>query len=128
MARLIEYEDASPPVRAIYDDIMRVRGFRTVPAFYRALAVDPQTLRSFWDRFREVMGRPRIAPIEKELIGIAVCVALGAQYAIEAHIDIARALGMDDEMLGELIATISAFSETSAICKTLSLTYDGDPR
>jgi AhpD family alkylhydroperoxidase len=128
MGRLVEYEDASAEVREIYEEIMQVRGFRVIPAFYRALAVDPATLRSFWNRFREVMSRKRIAPLEKELIGIAVCVALGGQYAIEAHIDIARKLGMDDEMFGELVAVIGAFSETSAICKSFSLNYDGDPQ
>lgn len=128
MARTIEYDDAAPEVREIYDEIMRVRGFRVVPAFYRALAIDPKVLKSFWLRFRETMARDRIPMLEKELIGIAVCVILGAQYATEAHIDIARKLGMDDEMLGELMAVVSAFSETSVICKTLSLSYDGDPQ
>lgn len=125
MTRLVEYEDAPAAIREIYEEIMAVRGFSRIPAFYRALAIDPIALRGFWNRFREVMQRGRIAPLEKELIGIAVSVALSARYATEAHIDIARDLGMDDEMLGELTEVIAVFSETAVICKTLSLDYDG---
>lgn len=127
MAALIEYDAATPEVRAIYDEIMQVRGFHMVPAFYKALARDPKTLRRFWNHFREVMDRPRLSPLEKELIGIAVSITLGAQYAIESHIDIAKALGMDEEMLGEVVSLVAAFSDTAAICRAYSLTYDGNP-
>lgn len=124
---MIEYDDANDEVKAIYDEIMAARGFSKVPAFYRALAIDPISLKSFWERYRAVFERPKMTTREKELVGIAVSVCLGSTYSTKAHIDITRHLGMDDEMLGELMAVISAFSEVSVICKTLSLEYDGDP-
>ncbi|SNB52621.1 alkylhydroperoxidase AhpD family core domain-containing protein [Arboricoccus pini] len=128
MTKLIEYDEASDEVKAIYEEIMAMRGFRMVPAFYRALAIDPISLRSFWNRYREVLSRPKLTNLQKELVGIAVSVCLSSNYSTEAHVDIARKLGMDDEALGELIATIGIFSEVATICKTLSLNYDGDPQ
>jgi AhpD family alkylhydroperoxidase len=128
LTKFVEYQDASAEVRAVYDEILASRGFRRVPAFYRALAIDPTALRSFWDRYRTVLSRPRLSAREKELVGIAVSVCQSSDYSTQAHIDIARKLGLDDEALGELIATIGVFAEVAAICKSLSLQYDGDPQ
>jgi hypothetical protein len=45
---LVEYENASPEVRAIYDDIMRTRNTDWINNFWKALAHDPATLRRTW--------------------------------------------------------------------------------
>ena len=42
---LIEYGDASPEVRQVYDDIMATRKTDWVNNFWKALAHDPVTLR-----------------------------------------------------------------------------------
>lgn len=39
---LIEYEDASPEVRAVYDDIMETRGVDWVNNFWKVIAHDPE--------------------------------------------------------------------------------------
>ena len=41
---LIEYKDASPEVRAVYDDIMATRTTDWINNFWKALANDPQPL------------------------------------------------------------------------------------
>jgi hypothetical protein len=56
---LIEYEDASPEVRAVYDDIMETRQVDWVNNFWKALAVDPVSLRRTWESVKEVMARGR---------------------------------------------------------------------
>ena len=43
--RLIEYEDASPEVRAVYDDIMTTRKVDAVNNFWNAIASGPSMLR-----------------------------------------------------------------------------------
>ena len=40
----IEYKDASPEVRAVYDDIMATRKTDWINNFWKALAHDPATL------------------------------------------------------------------------------------
>ena len=45
---LIEYRDASPEVRAIYDDIMAIRKTDWINNFWKAIAHDPATLERTW--------------------------------------------------------------------------------
>ncbi len=42
---LIEYKDASPQVRAVYDDIMATRKTDWINNFWKAIAHDPATLK-----------------------------------------------------------------------------------
>jgi hypothetical protein len=46
---LIDYDDACPEVRAVYDDIMETRQVDWVNNFWKALAVDPVSLRRTWE-------------------------------------------------------------------------------
>ena len=55
MADLMQYENASPEVRAVYDDIKRTRGVSDVNNFWKALAVHPLTLKRTWESVKEVM-------------------------------------------------------------------------
>jgi AhpD family alkylhydroperoxidase len=119
--KLIEYRDAVPEVRAIFDEILSVRGFETVPKFYRALAFDPPLLRRVWEGVRDVYRRGRIDLVTKEYIAIAVCMIQESQYCLQNHIRIARDSGMDDETFGELLQTIAAFSESSLLSRTLNI-------
>ena len=50
LVKLIEYAEASPEVRAVYDEIMKARGSDWVNNFWKALANDPAMLRRTWDR------------------------------------------------------------------------------
>ena len=43
MARLVEYEDGSPEVRAVYDEIMAARKSDWINNFWKALANDPSS-------------------------------------------------------------------------------------
>ena len=54
---LIEYKDASPEVRAVYDDIMATRKTDWINNFWKALAHDPVTLRRTWQSVKEIMAR-----------------------------------------------------------------------
>ena len=53
---LIEYDDAAPDVRAVYDDIMATRKVDWINNFWKALANDPATLRRVWAGVKEVMA------------------------------------------------------------------------
>ena len=44
----IDYADASPEVRAVYDDIKRSRNVPDVNNFWKYLARDPGTLKRTW--------------------------------------------------------------------------------
>ncbi len=65
---LIEYADASPEVRAVFDDIKRTRNVKDVNNFWKALANHPATLKRTWESVREVMSPGALDPLTKEMI------------------------------------------------------------
>lgn len=113
--RLIEYQDASPEVRAVFDDIMRTRNVPDVNNFWKALANDPRTLRRTWESLKEVMAPGALDPLTKEMLYLAVSVAHNCGYCIASHSAAARKRGMTDAMLGELLAVVGMASETNRL-------------
>jgi hypothetical protein len=73
-AALIEYKDASPEVRAVYDDIMTTRRTDWINNFWKALARDPTTLRRTWESIKEIMAPGALDPLTKEMVYVAVSV------------------------------------------------------
>jgi AhpD family alkylhydroperoxidase len=113
--KLIEYDEASPEVRAVYDEIMRVRKVDSVNNFWKALANDPATMKRTWASLQEIMGPGELDPMVKELIYIAVSVTNGCQYCIASHTAAARKKGMTDAMFGELMAVVGMANETNRL-------------
>lgn len=113
--RLISYEEASPAVRAVFDDIKTSRNVKDVNNFWKALANDPVTLRRTWESLKEVMGPGSIDPLAKEMIYLAVSVTNGCEYCIESHHAAARKAGLTDAMWAELLAVIAMANETNRL-------------
>ncbi|MFN7543112.1 MAG: carboxymuconolactone decarboxylase family protein [Acidobacteriota bacterium] len=113
--KLIEYQDASPEVRAIYDDIMAKRNVPTVNNFWKALARDPHTLKRTWDSVQQIMAPGALDPLVKELIYIAVSATNGCEYCIASHTAAARNKGMSEEIFGELMAVVGMANETNRL-------------
>ena len=112
---LIEYDDASPEVRAVYDDIMETRQTDWVNNFWKALAADPVALRRTWESVKEVMAPGALDPLTKELLYVAVSVTNGCEYCIASHSASARKKGMTEEQLAELLAVVGMANETNAL-------------
>jgi len=122
--RLIEYEDASPEVRAVYDNIMTTRKVDAVNNFWKAIANDPATLRRTWESLKQIMQPGALDPLTKELLYIAVSVSNGCGYCIASHTAAARKRGMTDEMLYELMAVIGMASETNRLATGYQVELD----
>ena len=101
---LIEYEDASPEVRAVYDDIMQIRKTDWVNNFWKALAHDPAALKRTWESAKAIMSNGALDALTKEMIYVAVSISNQCNYCIASHIAGARKKGMTEEQLQELIA------------------------
>ena len=121
---LIEYEEASPEVREVYDDIMATRGVDWVNNFWKALAVQPELLQSTWKRIKEVMAPGAIDALTKEMIYIAISVTNSCQYCINSHTAAARKKGMSDEMLSELMAIVGMANQTNALANGFQIELD----
>jgi AhpD family alkylhydroperoxidase len=121
---LVEYDDASPEVRAVYDDIMETRQTDWVNNFWKALAVDPVTLRRTWESAKEVMAPGALDPLTKELLYVAVSVTNSCEYCIASHTAAARKKGMSDEQLAELLAVVGMANQTNALATGYGVPVD----
>ena len=110
---LIEYNEASAEVRAIYDDIMATRKTDWINNFWKAIAHDPVTLKRTWESLKAIMGPGALDPLTKELIYVAVSVTNNCQYCIASHTASAFKKGMTPEMFKELQAVIGMANETN---------------
>ena len=111
----IEYADASPAVRAVYDDIKRSRGVPDVNNFWKYLAHDPATLKRTWESIKEIMAPGALDPLVKEMIYLAVSVTNGCGYCIASHTAAARKAGMSDAMFAEVMAVTGMANETNRL-------------
>ena len=113
--RSIEYRDASPEVRAVFDDIKHARRVDDVNNFWKYLARDPATLRRTWESVKEVMAPGALDTLTKEMVYLAVSVSNGCAYCIASHGAAARKAGMSEAMFGELMAVVGMANETNRL-------------
>ena len=79
---LIDYEDATPEVRAVYDDLMQTRGTNWINNFWKVLANHPETLARVWEDVKTVMKPGALDPLVKEMIYVAVSATNNCEYCI----------------------------------------------
>ena len=112
---LIEYEEASPEVRAVYDDIMATRKTDWINNFWKAIAHDPVTLKRTWEDIKQIMGAGALDTLTKEMIYLAVSVSNQCDYCIASHTAGARRQGMTDVMFKEMMAVVGMANETNRL-------------
>jgi len=112
---LVEYADASPEVRAVFDDIMQTRGVDWINNFWKALAHDPPTLRRTWESIKQIMAPGALDPLTKEMVYLAVSASNQCGYCIASHTAGARKAGMTDAMFAELMAVVGMANETNRL-------------
>ena len=121
---LIEYQDASPEVREVYDDIMATRKTDWINNFWKALANDPPTLRRTWNSIKEVMAPGSLDALTKEMVYVAVSVSNQCGYCIASHTAAARKAGMTDAMFAELMAVVGMANETNRLASGYQVEID----
>jgi len=112
---LIEYANAGPEVRAVYDDIMATRKTDWVNNFWKAMAHDPALLKRTWQDIKQIMAPGALDPLTKEMIYVAVSVSNQCDYCIASHTASARKKGMTDAMFKELMAVVGMANETNRL-------------
>ena len=119
LVRLVEYADASPEVRSVYDDIMKTRGVDWVNNFWKALANRPAELQRVWETVKQVMAPGALDPLVKEMVYVAVSATNGCEYCTYSHTAAARKRGMSDAMFMELMAVVGLANETNRLANGL---------
>ncbi|HSS98116.1 MAG TPA: carboxymuconolactone decarboxylase family protein [Terriglobales bacterium] len=112
---LVEYKDASPEVKAVYDDIMATRKTDWINNFWKALANDPVSLKRTWESIKQIMAPGALDAVTKEMIYVAISVSNQCDYCIASHIASAKKKGMTDEMFRELMAVVGMANETNRL-------------
>ncbi len=121
---LIEYADATPEVRAVYDDIMATRKTDWINNFWKVLANDPALLKRTWEDIKQIMGPGALNPLTKEMIYVAVSVTNGCQYCIASHTAAARNKGMTPEMFHELMSVVGMANESNRLANGYQIEVD----
>jgi AhpD family alkylhydroperoxidase len=121
---LVEYDAASPEVRAVYDDIMATRKTDWINNFWKALANDPVTLRRTWASIKEIMAPGALDPLTKEMVYVAVSASNQCGYCIASHTAAARKAGMTDAMFAELLAVVGMANETNRLASGYQVEID----
>jgi AhpD family alkylhydroperoxidase len=120
----IEYKDASPEVRAVFDDIMATRKTDWVNNFWKALAHDPVTLKRTWESIKQIMAPGALDALTKEMIYVAVSVTNQCGYCIASHTASARKKGMSEAMFAELMAVVGMANETNRLAAGYQVEID----
>ena len=124
LVRIIEYADASPEVKVVYDDIMQTRGIDWINNFWKALANDPKELARVWAQVKQVMAPGALDPLVKEMIYVAVSATNGCEYCTFSHTAAARKKGMSDAMFMELMAVVGLANQTNSLSDGLRMDVD----
>lgn len=111
----IEYENASPEVKAVYDDIKATRKIDKVTNFWKALAHDPARLKRTWEDTKQIMAAGSLDALTKELIYVAVSVSNQCDYCIAAHTAAARKNGMTEEQFNEMLAVVGLANQNNRL-------------
>lgn len=126
MTRLIDYADAAPEARAVFEDIARTRGIapEEVNNVWKAMAVHPENMRRFWERAKTIMAAGALDPLTKELIYLAVSISQQCEYCVASHTAQARRKGASEDQLAEMIAIVGLAVEGNRMTSAYRVPVD----
>jgi AhpD family alkylhydroperoxidase len=124
LVKPVEYADANPAVKAVYDDIMETRKIAAINNFWKVLAHDPDTLKRTWEEVKAVMAPGALDALTKEMIYVAVSATNGCEYCTYSHTASARKQGMSDAMLAEVLAVAGLANKTNRLANGYRVPVD----
>lgn len=116
--------ELSPDALAVFSKMRELRKTDYINNIWRVMANNPALLRRTWDQVKTVMKPGALDAVTKEMIYIAVSAANQCNYCLHTHTATARAKGMTEEMMGELMAVIALASQTNAIATSYQVETD----
>ena len=131
--RLVDENAAGGKVREVFDDIKRTKNIDFVPAFWRALATNPDQLELVWRQLKALMhpeAAGRASPLDartREIIALAVSVTNGCDYCINSHTAAVQKLGLDNEGLGEVLAVVGLYNQMNKLADAYRIDADIRP-
>lgn len=121
---VLDEPQMDPRSRAVLDDIRATRGTPFINNFWRVLANDPALIERTWTSLKAVMGPGALDPKVKEMLYVAVSIANSCEYCIRSHTASARAKGMSEAELAEVLAVVAMASQTNRLATGLQVPVD----
>src|SRR5688500_936671 len=100
---MIEEDEATGEVAALYEEIKREMMLPVVPNFMKALAASPAALTIYWVSFKALMQHSTLPSSLSSMILYAIAQQYECQYCSANHELTCRTLGIDEETLYTLI-------------------------
>ena len=122
--KLVDEANASPRVRAVFDDIKATKNVDRVSNIWRALATHPEHLELCWTRLKAIMRPGKVDALTKEIVALAVSVTNGCDYCINSHTAATQKLGLDEEGLGEVLAVVGLFNAMNRLADAYQVEPD----
>ena len=122
--KLVDENDSHPVIREVFADIKATKKIDFVPAIWRALATHPEHLRLCWTRLKAIMQPGKVDLLTKEIIALAVSVTNSCRYCVNSHTAAAQKLGLDTEMLGEVLAVVGLFNAMNKLADAYQVEPD----
>lgn len=122
--KLVAEDDPNPLVQEVFQDIKATKKIDRVPNMWRALATHPKHLELCWSRLKAIMQPGKIDLLTKEIIALAVSATNGCAYCINSHTAAAEKLGLDTEMLGEVLAVVGLFNQMNKLAEAYQIEPD----
>jgi len=124
VVEILRDEDLSPEARAVFDDIRAARGGDFVNNFWRVLAHDAVLLKRVWETLKATMAPGALDPLTKELLYVAVSATNGCEYCVRSHTAAARAKGMTEAQLMEVMAVVGMANQTNSLAMATQVPVD----
>jgi AhpD family alkylhydroperoxidase len=122
--KLIDENTTDPVIQRVFADIKATKKIDFIPQIWRALASHPAHLELCWSRVKAIMQPGKVDLLTKEMIAIAVSVTNSCRYCINSHTAAAQKLGMDNEMLGEILAVIGLYNQMNKLADAYQVEPD----
>jgi uncharacterized peroxidase-related enzyme len=103
---IIEYQDASEEMRALYVDFQRRMGFPAAPNFIKTQGHSYAAASGTWGLLQNVLAGGALPRTLKEMLMVAISTDRKCRYCEAAHLACCRMLGIDGDSLAQLTSDV----------------------
>jgi len=107
--RLVEMEEASPNLQAVYRDFMKTSGLPFVASDYRALGRWPDYLELAWQEWQKKIHTSVYQREVRKLNELAVALALDLPFPLAIDADTLKQAGFTPTQIADILATVDLF-------------------
>jgi len=119
---LVEYDDATPEVRAIYDEIMETMESPVILNFLKAVGHNERVLRAIWTMVKQTVVEGEIPALLKQLILFRISTVAGNKYCTALHGH--AALNLDPTLTYDDLVALSGGSCTANLPSSFPIAID----